>query len=334
MKKHTIITPLLLMVIAIFVIGCGQANNFDVTDYDAMRSQLDEKEKEVTQLKAEIDQSKTKVNSLETEIKQKDATIKEIQVQNNTNPNTNISSPMLPANASKGECYARLYYPATYKAVVDTVVKAEASERVEITPATYIWVEEQVLVKEESIKLKDIPAKYEWVEDRILVQEAHTEWKKGRGLVEKADESTGEIMCLVEIPAKYRTVKRKILTQPASVDTIVIPAEYTTVKVKKIQNSSQEKRITIPAEYQTITRTVKVNDSHMEWKQVLCETNLNRATVVKIQSALAAHKHNPGPIDGIIGPLTHTAIKSYQKSNNLATGGLTHETIKSLGIQF
>ena len=95
MKKHTIITPLLLLVMTIFVIGCGQANNIDVTDYDAMRSQLDEREKEVTQLKTEVDQSKTKVNSLETELKQKDAAIKEIQVQNTTTPNTTISSPML-----------------------------------------------------------------------------------------------------------------------------------------------------------------------------------------------------------------------------------------------
>ena len=170
-------------------------------------------------------------------------------------------------------------------------------------------------------------------EEKILIQEAHTEWKKGRGLVEKADESTGEIMCLVEVPAKYKTVRKTIMSQAAKVETIVIPAEYSTIKVKKIDKVAQEKRITIPAEYQTLTRTVKVDDSRMEWKQVLCETNLNRTTVKKIQSALAQHKHNPGPIDGVIGPLTHTAIKSYQESNDLATGGLTHETIKSLGVQ-
>ena len=94
----------------------------------------------------------------------------------------------------------------------------------------------------------------------------------------------------------------------------------------------QEKRIPIPSESQYVKRTVKVSDGRMEWHRVLCETNLTRDKGTQIQQALQNAGHNPGPIDGIIGSLTHAAMKSYQEANNLATGGLTYKTVKSLGV--
>jgi hypothetical protein len=37
-----------------------------------------------------------------------------------------------------------------------------------------------------------------------------TRWEKGRGLVEKVNNFTGEIMCLEEVPAEYQTVTKSI----------------------------------------------------------------------------------------------------------------------------
>jgi peptidoglycan hydrolase-like protein with peptidoglycan-binding domain len=42
--------------------------------------------------------------------------------------------------------------------------------------------------------------------------------------------------------------------------------------------------------------------------------------------------HNPGRIDGVIGYQTHSALKSYQRANNLAEGGLTYETLRHMNI--
>ena len=86
---------------------------------------------------------------------------------------------------------------------------------------------------------------------KLLVKPAHTVWKKGSGLIEKIDNSTGELMCLVEVPAEYETVKTKVLVSPETTQTISIPAEYETVKVKKVATAATTKTIEIPAEYKT-----------------------------------------------------------------------------------
>jgi len=116
-----------------------------------------------------------------------------------------------------------------------------------------------VLVKEASQKEIAVPPVYETVTEKVMVEPAKTVWKKGRGLVEKIDHTTGEIMCLVEIvkvadaqfiwheihnremsaktrtgnqiclkktPARYKTVTRRVVKTPASTKTVEIPAQY------------------------------------------------------------------------------------------------------------
>jgi hypothetical protein len=289
-----------------------------------------------------------------------------------------MEAALLPAQAKPGECYARVFIPPTYKTVTEQRLKRGeserletipakyewgeakvlvkgASERLETIPAEYDWVEENVLVKDASSRLEEVPATYEWQEEKVLVRPAETVWKKGRGLIEKVDNTTGEIMCLVEIPAVYRTVKkrvmvsppttrtieipaeyktvkRKVMIKPPATRTIEIPAEYKTVKVKKMVAPPKEERIPIPAEYQTITKTEQVTDGRMEWKRVLCETNISNDLVSRIQNALQKEGNDPGPIDGLYGELTIAAIKDYQKKKGLAVAGLSYETIKSLGV--
>ena len=286
---------------------------------------------------------------------------------------------LLPPNAKAGECYTRVHVPPTYKTVTERKLVREASERLEIVPAKYGWSEERVLVKPESKKLEvvpatyewkdervlvkpaskklvEVPAVYDWTEEKVLVKEAHTVWKKGRGAIERVDDSTGEIMCLIEVPAEYKTVRKKVMTQapttreveiPAEYKTvrtkvmtqgpttreITIPAEYKTIKVQTVTSPPKEIRKEIPAEYTTVTRTELVTEGKMDWRPILCETNMTGTTVRDIQRALAAKGHNPGPIDGVYGRQTSAAVSSFQKKHNLATGGLTYETLKKLGIK-
>lgn len=240
---------------------------------------------------------------------------------------------LLPTNAKPGECYARVFVPPRYQTTTVRVLNRQASERVETIPAKYEVVEEKVLVRQASKRLEEVPAEYGWAEEKVLVEAARTEWKEGRGIIEKVDNTTGEIMCLVEVPASYQTVRRQVVVKPATVREIEIPAEYETVKVTKMVSPPQEKRIPIAEEYETVTRTEKVSDGYMEWKRVLCETNLTPDMVSKIQDALMKAGHNPGPIDGIMGSQTQMAVKSYQKQKGFAVGDLTYETIESLGIK-
>lgn len=172
----------------------------------------------------------------------------------------------VPAAAPPGQCFAEFYQPAQYKMVDEKAMKREAATRIEIIPAKYEVVEEKVLVKEASEKIVDIPSVYDTVEEQVLERAAYTTWKSGRGPIERIDNSTGEIMCLVEVPAKYRTVKKRVLKTPATTQKVTIPAEYKTVRVNKLVTPAQEKVIEIPAEYQTVTKKQKLSDEVVGWR--------------------------------------------------------------------
>jgi len=238
-----------------------------------------------------------------------------------------------PLTAKIGECYASVYVPPKFRTVTEKVLVKQASERIETIPAKYEVVEQKVLVKEASVRYEEVPAEYGWVEEKVLVEPAHTVWKKGRGLIEKVDTITGEILCLVEVPARYETVRKQVVVKPATIRRVEIPAEYETIKVTKMVSPPQEKRIPIPAEYGTVTRTEKVSDGYMACKPVLCETNISPKIVIRIQEALSKAGFSPGPVDGVLGEQTRAAIVSYQKAKGLAQGDLTYETLESLGVK-
>jgi len=245
--------------------------------------------------------------------------------------------------------------PAEFENVTEEVVVEEASHRLEVVPAQYEWVEERIEVEPAHTKLKKVPAKYDTVSEKIVDKPARTVWKKGRGPHEKVNNATGEIMCLVEVPATYKTITKQIVAQPPRVEKVEIPAKYKTVKRKVLKNPATTQRVEIPAktktvtrlalktparelaenlpaQYQTVTQTRQVSGGSMEWQAVLCETNSTRSKIKRIQQALADEGYNPGGIDGSFGRQTGEAIKSFQRDQGLATGGITLETLRKLGV--
>jgi hypothetical protein len=356
------------------LIGCASSGgNQPMADYEAM---LKEKDQEIKTLESESNEKDQLIESYQKELKLSQKAAAEAQREGSTQASATES--LFPPNAKAGECWARVFVQPEYRTITERVLKRgaserleivqakyewveervmvkEASERMEIIPAEYSWVEEKVLVKPASTKLVEVPASYEMQEEKILVKEAHTVWKKGRGPIEKIDNTTGEIMCLVEIPAvyktvskrvmvsppatkemtipaEYKTVKKRIMVKPPTERKIVIPAEYKTVKVRKMVSPPREARTPIAAEYQTVTRTEKVSDGHMAWRRVLCETNVSQDIIREVQLNLSNEGYDPGPIDGVIGWRTGNALKSYQRANNLGVGGLTYETLKHMKI--
>jgi hypothetical protein len=285
----------------------------------------------------------------------------------------------LPPNAVPGECYARVFVPPRYEAVTEEVLVREAStevepvepvfewieeqvlveegyEKLELVPALFDVVEERVLIKPASEKLVVVPAEYEEVEEQVLVKPAYTAWKRGRGLIERIDQATGEIMCLVEvpaeyatvtkrvvktpprvekveIPAEYQTVKKTVVVQAARTETVSVPPKYATVKVQKLVSPARTIEEPIPAAYKTVEKISKVSEGELEWRAVLCETNATPQLVIDIQRALQEKGYDPGPADGVIGGKTTEAVTMFQQDNALATGGLTMETIRALGVR-
>lgn len=245
--------------------------------------------------------------------------------------------------------------PAEFEWVEETVLVKEAGEKLIVVPATYKTVTERLLVKDESTRMVEVPAVYETQTEKVLVTPAREYWKKGRGPIQKMDGTTGEIMCLVSEPAVYKNVTKKVLKTaattreeivPAEYETVtktvidqasytraeVIPAEYGTIKVRKLVKDAQEIRNHVDAEYRTVAKRVMIEPSYMEWRPILCETNINEASVSDIQRALKNKGFDPGVIDGIYGVNTRAAVKAFQQSKGLATGSLTIETVDALGL--
>ena len=95
---------------------------------------------------------------------------------------------------------------------------------------------------------------------------------------------------------------------------------------------AREVRTEIPAQTQSISKRVKLSDARLEWRSVLCDINTTADTVQKVQRALLSAGYTPGAIDGVLGSQTLAAVDRYQRAKGLATGGLTFDTLKSLGV--
>ena len=73
----------------------------------------------------------------------------------------------------------------------------------------------------------------------------------------------------------------------------------------------------------------------MEWRSILCETNMDVATIRNLQQSLSDRGYDPGPIDGVVGRETATAIKAFQRHKGLPTDEYVDmDTIRAIGIMF
>ncbi len=190
-----------------------------------------------------------------------------------------VSNSLVPPNAKPGECYAKVLVPATYKEEKVKRLVQEAKTKIKVIPATYKVVEKKVTIREPSVKIITIPAtyktvtekvmvepqkskivvvpaQYKTVKEKVLVKAAHTVWKKGRGEIEKVDNGTGEIMCLVEVPAQYKTVTKKVLVKDESTKEVTTPAVYKTVTKRVVATPETTKEVKTPAIYKTVTKKV------------------------------------------------------------------------------
>ena len=169
------------------------------------------------------------------------------------------------SSVNPGTCFREYYTQPEYKTETRRVLRRAGSDKIAVLPAQYEDAEERVVVREAYTRTVDVPATYRTESESVLVEPARSVWKKGRGPIEKIDNQTGEIMCLVEIPARYETLTKTVLDKPASTKTIEVPAVYKTIKVRRLVKPATETRERIEAEFDTITTNVKVADAGFFW---------------------------------------------------------------------
>jgi len=245
--------------------------------------------------------------------------------------------------------------PAKYEWVDQKVMVKPAETKLEIVPAKYKTVSEKVLIEAERQETISIPATYKTVTEKVMVKPATKVWMDGEVEVEEPDELSGDIICLIEKPAEYKTVSRKVVDQPARTEVKTIPAQYKTVQKEVLVSAATTREVTIPAQYDTIqvrqemtpaktkeiyiepqyatmTREVLIKPAHTRWERMLCDESVNAELAYEVEDRLKEEGYNPGPIDGVIDPRTESAIEDFQMANNMPIGGLTPDTLVSLGI--
>ena len=76
--------------------------------------------------------------------------------------------------------------------------------------------------------------------------------------------------------------------------------------------------------------TVTVHDEHV---QVQTQRSVSREETMEMQRALTARNLYQGPIDGVWGPKTESAVRNFQTQSGIeATGRLDERTAHALGI--
>ena len=350
------------------VAECSKVLVEEKSKVSTAKSALDQKDQQIKNLEAELEKAKSAKQIVKVVTKEVPAPTTRVSSKNelyppNAKAGECYARVLLPAKYKtekvkvlKREAGEKIkIIPAQYAWENQKVLVKEASEKLVPVAPVYKTVTEKILIKPATEIIKKVPAVYKTVTEKILVKPGYTTWKKGKGPIERVDAATGEIMCLVEVPPVYKTVKKRVLktpattksipvpavyktvtkrvvAKPASTKKVPIPAVYKTIKVKKLIKPASTVKTAIPEQYQTVTKRVQVSDAVLKWQPILCKTNINTNIVKELQRALG--KHYKGPIDGIYGPLTKSAVKSYQKSKGFPTGALTLQTLKSLGVSY
>lgn len=243
------------------------------------------------------------------------------------------TGPIQRIDSATGEIMCLVEVPAQYKTVTRSVLATPATTKTIEIPAQYKTITAQEVVSAASESRNAIPAKYSTLTRTKQVQPASIVWHEIHNTDHPTATRTGQKVCLTKTPATFKTVTRKVVKIPATTREVAIPAQFKTVKVRKLASAAAEKRIAIPATYKTVTHQELVSDGFMQWRSILCETNMTQGRISQIQSALKAKGFNPGSIDGVIGASTISAINAFQSANKLPVDKyLNVETVKALGV--
>jgi peptidoglycan hydrolase-like protein with peptidoglycan-binding domain len=122
------------------------------------------------------------------------------------------------------------------------------------------------------------------------------------------------------------------MVKPAQTVTKTVPVDYMREIMTEVTPAT-EKRVAVPAEYADVDQQVLVSPGKEYCTQILCDVNATPAKIMEIQTILQSGGFYSGPIDGILGPVTYSAVAAYQKAKGLTEDGyLSVETLKSLGV--
>ncbi len=242
-------------------------------------------------------------------------------------------NPAQKLSGATGEIMCLVKVPAKYKTIKKRVLKTPATTKVVEVPEETKVIKVKKLVSDTQLKNVPMPALYETIEKTVVENNATFSWISTKNKVEAGLKYTGHQICLTEEPAKTKKITKIVLDTPASVQEEAVPATNEIVAVQKLVAEAKEVKTPIEAEYKMMTKRKKVSATHVGWKRILCQTNMNKNVIAKIQAALNEKGYSAGKADGVLGRGTKNALDKFQRDSSLATGGITYETLDALSIE-
>ncbi|MCK4442106.1 MAG: peptidoglycan-binding protein, partial [Sulfurovaceae bacterium] len=80
------------------------------------------------------------------------------------------------------------------------------------------------------------------------------------------------------------------------------------------------------------TKKKKIADGYAKWVPIVCQTSINPTMIRQVQQALKSAGYYRGPIDGVWGGESKSAVRAYQKAKGLPVANLSVATMESLGL--
>lgn len=229
-----------------------------------------------------------------------------------------------------------------FETVTEQVLVTPATTRTVTVPAVYETVTERVLVKESYTEWKEaskvyalgeealggiiranrvsdtkimclveVPAEFETVTKRVVVSEATTREEVVPAVYETVTKRVPVDGGAADpAPQAFKEVEVRVIDTPEEVRVIPVPAVYQSVTRRVIDTPAVTRTIPVPAVYRE--EPIEAPAPKEEWVSVLCDVNATPDLVMSLQRSLRVRELYDGPIDGIIGPLTRRAIRSFQ----------------------
>jgi hypothetical protein len=242
-------------------------------------------------------------------------------------------NPAQKVSGATGEIMCLVKVPAKYKTIKKRIIKMPATTKIVEIPEETKMMSIKKLVVDSKVENVLIPALHKTIEMVELENEASFSWYSTQDEAVKGFHYTGHQVCLTEEAPKEKEITKIIIDAPANAEEKIAPAVTKVVLVQKLISPEKELKTPIEAEYKTVKKRKKVSDTHIEWQRILCQTNMTKDIISKLQDALNEKGYSAGHPDGVLGSGSRRALNKFQKTNGLATGGITYETLNALGIK-
>lgn len=247
--------------------------------------------------------------------------------------------------------------PELSKTTQKFVVK-DGYEAFKVSRPKFKQITEKVLVKEETTTLVVQPAVFIEQIDKVMTESERVEMQacKNAGVRIAGKPQNSASFCAVKIPAVYKSVTKRVLTQEETVVEKTTPAVYknivktvlvdnghadpvqvapltANIPVTVVAREAEAIMVRVDPKVIPVPLTTYTTAPQLTWRRVVCEKEASPSLIRNLQAALLKEGFDAGPTDAKLGKKTMAAVESYQAQMGVASGILTYETLKLLGLE-